>query len=92
MPNDRDRIARHAVWRHLEAAPAPLKMPHQDVLVGDLLCAIVRHDGEPLIGSGAGPGVAWTDGKATVAEAMDHLVTDASAALARLPGRGAAAP
>ena len=36
---------------------SPLKMPYQDVLVGDLLGAIEEHDIEPLIHSGAGQ--AW---------------------------------
>ena len=70
-----------------EGAPTPLKMPYQDILVGDLLGSITRNDIEPLIGSGAGQGVAWTDREATVAEVMDGFVSGAGAALAGLPGR-----
>ncbi|MDA0351930.1 MAG: nitronate monooxygenase [Chloroflexi bacterium] len=73
-----------------EGAPTPLKMPYQDILVGDLLGSIIRHDIEPLIGSGAGQGVVWTDREATVAEVMDRFVIDATAALAGLPGRQSA--
>jgi NAD(P)H-dependent flavin oxidoreductase YrpB (nitropropane dioxygenase family) len=71
-----------------EDAPSPLRMPYQDILVGDLLGAITRHDVEPLVGSGAGQGVVWTDREATVSEVMDRFVAEASAALAQLPGRG----
>ena len=42
-----------------EDAPSPLKMPYQDVLVGDLLGAIEEHDIEPLIHSGAGQSVGY---------------------------------
>ena len=39
-------------------APKPLKMPYQDVLVGDLLGGIEEHDIEPLVHSGAGQALA----------------------------------
>ena len=45
------RTAWSQEWEN-DNAPAPLKMPYQDVLVGDLLGAIEEHDIEPLIHSG----------------------------------------
>jgi NAD(P)H-dependent flavin oxidoreductase YrpB (nitropropane dioxygenase family) len=80
------RTAYQDEWAASDAAE-PLKMPSQDILVGDLLGAIVRHDVEPLIGSCAGQGVAWTNGEATVAEVMDQLVSDARVAVSELPVR-----
>ena len=61
-----------------EDAPKPLKMPMQDVLVGDLLGAIEEHDIEPLIHSGAGQSIAYFDEVQPVAQIMDNLVTEAS--------------
>ena len=65
-----------------EGAPEPLKMPYQDVLVGDLLGAIEEHDIEPLIHSGAGQSIGYFDEVKPVAAIMDELVTEASAVLA----------
>ena len=64
-------------------APEPLKMPYQDVLVGDLLGAIEEHDIEPLIHSGAGQSVAFFDEVKPVAAVMEELVAQAERALAR---------
>lgn len=61
-----------------EGAPDPLKMPYQDVLVGDLLGAIEEHDIEPLIHSGAGQSIGYFDQVRPVAEIMDELVAQAS--------------
>lgn len=66
-----------------EGAPAPLKMPYQDVLVGDLLGAIEEHDIEPLIHSGAGQSVGYFDTVRPVAEIMATLVEDTVKALER---------
>lgn len=66
-----------------EGAPAPLKMPLQDVLVGDLLGAIEEHDIEPLIHSGAGQSVAYFNDLQSVAQVMDGLVGEAVAVLNR---------
>lgn len=66
-----------------EGAPQPLKMPYQDVLVGDLLGAIEEHDIEPLIHSGAGQSIGYFDEVRPVAAIMDELVAEASAVLAR---------
>ena len=63
-------------------APAPLKMPNQDVLVGDLLGAIEEHDIEPLIHSGAGQSVGYFNEVKPVQVIMDGLVTEASEILA----------
>lgn len=62
-------------------APSPLKMPYQDVLVGDLLGAIEEHDIEPLIHSGAGQSVAYFDSVRPVAEIMSDLVAESVLAL-----------
>jgi NAD(P)H-dependent flavin oxidoreductase YrpB (nitropropane dioxygenase family) len=64
-----------------EDAPKPLKMPYQDVLVGDLLGAIEEHDIEPLIHSGAGQSIGYFDEVRTVQVIMDDLVEEASAVL-----------
>lgn len=65
-----------------EDAPAPLKMPYQDVLVGDLLGAIEEHDIEPLIHSGAGQSVGYFDTVKPVQAIMDELVAEATQVLA----------
>jgi len=63
-------------------APKPLKMPYQDVLVGDLLGAIEEHDIEPLIHSGAGQSIGYCNNIRPVAEIMDELVEQATKVLA----------
>ena len=64
-----------------EGAPAPLKMPYQDVLVGDLLGAIEEHDIEPLIHSGAGQSVAYFNEVKPVAQIMQGLIDETAKAL-----------
>jgi NAD(P)H-dependent flavin oxidoreductase YrpB (nitropropane dioxygenase family) len=76
------RTAWSQAWE-AEDAPTPLKMPYQDVLVGDLLGAIEEHDIEPLIHSGAGQSVAYFDEVRPVADIMNELVSEASEVLAR---------
>jgi len=66
-----------------ESAPEPLKMPYQDVLVGDLLGAIEEHDIEPLIHSGAGQSVAYFNEVAPVENIMQNLVAEASDVLSQ---------
>src|SRR5690606_40543082 len=66
-----------------EGAPVPLKMPYHDILVGDLLGSIERHDIEPLLGTGTGQGIAWYNQETTVAEVMDRFVTEAAETLER---------
>lgn len=58
-------------------APRPLKMPYQDILVGDILGAIDRHEVEPLLGTGLGQGIAWFREETTVADVMQQLVGEA---------------
>ena len=70
------------LWERPDA-PEPLKMPFQDVLVGDLLGAIDEHDIEPLIHSGAGQSIGYFDKVRPVAEVMNELVDEASAVLAQ---------
>lgn len=62
-------------------APTPLKMPHQDILVGDLLGAIDRYEIEPLLGSGLGQGIAWFREETTVAEVMSRFIDEAQASM-----------
>ena len=69
-----------------EDAPAPLKMPYQDVLVGDLLGAIEEHDIEPLIHSGAGQSVGYFNRVQPAAEIMQTLVDEACGVLAQQTG------
>ena len=64
-----------------ENAPAPLKMPYQDVLVGDLLGAIEEHDIEPLIHSGAGQSVGYFDEVRSVSVILNALRDDAIRAI-----------
>ncbi len=70
------RTAWSQAWE-AESAPNPLKMPYQDVLVGDLLGAIEEHDIEPLIHSGAGQSVAYFNRVQPVASIMQQLIKDA---------------
>jgi NAD(P)H-dependent flavin oxidoreductase YrpB (nitropropane dioxygenase family) len=65
-------------------APVPLKMPYHDILVGDLLGAISRHEVEPLLGSGAGQGIAWFQEETTVAQVMARLIEEAGASMESL--------
>lgn len=67
-------------------APTPLKMPYQDILIGDLLGAIDRHKVAPLMHSPAGQGVGMFTRETTVAETMTRLVSETEEALARLCG------
>ena len=64
-----------------EDAPTPLKMPYQDVLVGDLLEAIEEHNIEPLIHSGAGQSIAYFKDVKPVAQIMQELIDETVEAL-----------
>lgn len=66
-----------------EDAPAPLKMPYQDVLVGDILGQIERHEVGPLMHSGAGQSVGYLQKRSTVAETVDKMVAEAEEAMER---------
>lgn len=69
-----------------EDSPKPLRMPYQDILVGDILGAIDEHKVEPLMHSPAGQGIAYFNEETTVAEVMSGFVRDAEQALAGLRG------
>ncbi len=70
-------------WEAREA-PTPLKMPFQDILVGDFLGAVERHHVEPLLKSEAGQSVAYFDELTDVRSIIDSLEHDATAALQRI--------
>ena len=67
-------------------APKPLKMPYQDILVGDLLGAIDQHRIEALMHHPAGQSIAFVDRRSTVAEVMERLTSEAEVALDTLRG------
>jgi len=75
------RTAWSQAWE-AENAPKPLKMPYQDVLVGDLLGAIEEHDIEPLIHSGAGQSIAYFNEVRSVETIMQDLVSETRQILA----------
>lgn len=68
------------------SAPEPLKMPYQDILVGDLLGAITEHDVEPLVHSPAGQALGQLNELKPTAQLIDELIADAEQALQRLGG------
>lgn len=72
-------------WADQDAPPA-LKMPWQDILVGDLLGAIDEHRVEALMHHPAGQSVAWLRESTTVVEVMERLRREAEEALERLVG------
>ena len=65
-------------------APEPLKMPYQDILIGDMLGQILRHEVEPLVHEGAGQGVVHLTVQEPVADIMERLVREADEVLAKL--------
>lgn len=65
-------------------APEPLRMPYQDILVGDLLGSVAENRVEPLMHSPAGQSIAYFDRVTTVGEVVDSLVDGARRAFARL--------
>lgn len=69
-----------------QGAPAPLKMPLQDILVGDILGAIDEHDVAELTHVPCGQSIAYFDRLTTVAEVMRTLVDDAGVQLRKLSG------
>ncbi len=62
-------------------APEPLKMPYQDILVGDILGQIDRHRVAPLMHSPVGQSVAYFDSLTTVADVIGRLVAETEATL-----------
>ncbi len=69
-------------------APVPLKMPYQDLLVGDLVAGVDEHEVAPLMHQPAGQSVAWIHDREPVAVVMARLVREAEEALLRLRGMG----
>jgi len=67
-------------------APPPLRMPYQDILVGDLLGAIDEHGVQPLMHSPAGQSIAYFNQVRSVADIMRDIVDEAHASMARLLG------
>ncbi len=61
-------------------APVPLKMPHQQVLIGELLAAIREHRIAPLMWEAAGQSIAYFNEYTTVAEVMDRIMAEAQEA------------
>ena len=57
-------------------APKPLKMPYQDILVGDLLGAIDEYRVQPLIHTPAGQSIAYFNEVKTVAEIIEDLLDE----------------
>jgi NAD(P)H-dependent flavin oxidoreductase YrpB (nitropropane dioxygenase family) len=70
-------------WSQADS-PKPLRMPYQDILVGDLLGAIQRQRVEPLMHGPAGQGVGNFREETTVASLMNMFVNQATTALQRL--------
>ncbi|MCP5041664.1 MAG: nitronate monooxygenase [bacterium] len=80
------RVVRTAWSEEWEAedAPKPLKMPYQQVLIGELLTGVMEHEIEPLMYEGAGQGVAWCNEVSTVEQVIERLVAEAREALVAL--------
>lgn len=64
-----------------EGNPKPLPMPYHDILIGDLLGSIQRHEVEPLLHQPAGQGIAFFNEVKTVRETMDAFIAEATAVL-----------
>ena len=65
-------------------APAPLRMPYQQVLVGEIMAAVKEHRVAPLLWSPAGQSVAYVREISTVEETMRRLVDETEQAIGRL--------
>lgn len=78
------RSAWSDAWNAPDAPPA-LKMPFQDILVGDLLGAIDEHEVEPLQHYPAGQSIAYFNELTSVEAIVAGLVREAEATLAALP-------
>lgn len=66
-------------WESSEA-PKPLKMPYQDILVGDFLGSVERNQVEPLLKSEAGQSVAFFDRTRPVESIIQDLADGCSSA------------
>ncbi len=65
-------------------APMPLKMPHQQVLIGELLASVREHRIAPLMWEAAGQSIAYFNSATTVAEVMDRITAEAHDAIQAL--------
>ena len=72
-----------AAW-DAPGAPAPLGMPLQQVLTGDVFASIHEHDNERLIYEAAGQSVFAIEGETTVAAQFERLLADMDAAGERM--------
>lgn len=68
------------------AAPDALPMPLQQALTGDVFASMHEHDDARLIYEAAGQSVFAIEGRSTVAQQMQELVSDMQAAGRRLQG------
>lgn len=69
-------------------APAPLKMPFQDILVGDLLGSIDEHEIQPLMHHPAGQSIAYFNELRSVADVMSGIVDEARTYARRFSDEG----
>ena len=65
-------------------APTPLKMPLQDILVGDLLGAIDEHEIKPLMHHPAGQSIAYFNELRPVQAIIDDIMEEATRSLSTL--------
>ncbi len=77
------RTAWSEEWAAKEA-PAALKMPYQDILVGDLLGAIHEHQVAPLVHHPAGQSIAYVNELRSVDEVIQELVGQGESSLVKL--------
>ncbi|RYY60427.1 MAG: nitronate monooxygenase, partial [Comamonadaceae bacterium] len=80
------RVVRSAwidAWEQ-EGAPAPLGMPLQQVLTGDVFASMHEHDDAALIYEAAGQSVFAISGETTIAQQFSTLLADMDAARSRL--------
>ena len=68
-----------------KGAPAPLDMPYQQALIGQLLAAVEEHDIAPLVYEAAGQSVAWIDEIQPVSAVMARLVAEMQTSLNQMP-------
>ena len=67
-------------------APKPLRMPYQQVLVGEIVAAVKEHRVKPLMWTPAGQSVPYLREVRTVDQIMAQLVDETEQALARIAG------
>lgn len=78
------RTAWSEEWERPDA-PTPLKMPQQQVLIGELLAAVREHRIAPLMWEAAGQSIAFFNEVASVADVMDRIIDEARTAARQLP-------